>query len=65
MKMMMKIKIPITRPFFKLGTPDFTWWYFQIIPTGDDNNFGDVNVEVDSDDNDYDDHDYDDLQEQC
>ena len=52
MKMMMiMIKIPITRPFFKLGATDFAWQQFQIIITHDDNYFCDVNIEVDSDDN--------------
>ena len=54
MMKMMKIKMSITHPIFKLGAPDFVWQQFQIIPTDDDN----VNVEVDSDDNgDYNDDD--------
>ena len=56
---MMKIKMPITWPFLKLGVPDFVWQQFQIIPTDDANVFGYVNVDVDSDDN-VDDNDDDD-----
>ena len=43
--------MPITCPFLKLGAPDFAWQQFQMILTDDDNDFGYVNVEVDSDDN--------------
>ena len=70
MKMMMiMIKIPMTRPFFKLGAPDFAWQQFQIIITHDDNDFCDVNIEVDSDDNcddnDNDDDEHDDEDHYC
>ena len=52
MKMMIiMIKIPITRPFLKLRAQDFAWQQFWIIKTHDDNDFCDVNNEVDSDDN--------------
>ena len=32
--MMMKIKIAITWPIFKLGGPDFVWYKISIIPKG-------------------------------
>ena len=58
------IKIPITRPFLKLRAQDFEWQQFWIIKTHDDNDFCDVNIEVDSDDNgddnDNDDNEHDD-----
>ena len=31
MNIMMKIKIAITRPIFKLGDPDFAWYKISII----------------------------------
>ena len=46
MKMMIKIKMGITQPIFKLGPPDFAQQQIFVIPTNDDN---------DDDYNDYDD----------
>ena len=34
MNMMMKIKIAIIRPIFKLGGRDFVWYKIYIIPKG-------------------------------
>ena len=44
MMKMIKIKMPITRPFFKLEALDFAWQQFQIIQTDDVNDFGYVNT---------------------
>ena len=32
MNMMIEIKMAITHPIFRLGAPDFTWLFIQLVP---------------------------------
>ena len=59
MNMMMKIKMVITRLIFKLGAPNFARQYIQIIPTDDDNDHVEDDVDYDDidDDDEHDDED--------
>ena len=64
MNMMMKIKMVITRLIIELGAPNFVWQQVQIIPTDDDNDHVDDDVNYDDKDDDSDNDDKLDYEDQ-
>ena len=65
MNLMMKIKFAINQPIFKLGAPDFAWWWSREYLEDDTNDDDDKdNDDGDNDGDDDDKHDDEDQNDQ-